>query len=75
MEIFSKTGGTDLEVRRREIILVIGFIYFYSALNFGESRMLARGRMLFGGWAWLDNYVRAVWRLVWQVLRNEALAF
>jgi hypothetical protein len=28
LEIFSKTGGTDLDVRGREIILVIGFIYF-----------------------------------------------
>jgi hypothetical protein len=34
MEIFSKTGGTDLEVRRREIILVIGFIYFGSPYIF-----------------------------------------
>jgi len=28
LEIFSKTGGIDLDVRGREIILVIGFIYF-----------------------------------------------
>jgi hypothetical protein len=30
LEIFSKTGGTDLDARGREIILVIGFIYFGS---------------------------------------------
>jgi len=33
LEIFSKTGGFDLDVRGREIILVIGFIYFV-ALSF-----------------------------------------
>jgi len=43
VEIFSKTGGPDLDVGGRGITLFIGFIYFRRAKNFGEGRMLLRG--------------------------------
>jgi hypothetical protein len=62
MEIFSKTGGTDLDVRRREIILFIGFIYFGIPYIFlGEVGCWYEVECcLVGGHGFTDSYERCL---------------